>query len=58
MDTTQLLGTKKNETPPLRAGSLFIFFLWPLQQLRASFNALQNSCQQVHAYYSSSTLRI
>ena len=58
MDATQLLGTKKNETPPLRQVSFYILFVSPLQQLRASFNALQDSCRQVHAYYSSSTLRI
>ena len=58
MDATQLIGTKKNETPPLRHVSFYILFVSPPQQLRTSFNALQDSCQQVHAYYSSSTLRI
>ncbi len=57
MDATQLIGTKKRDSP-LRQVSFYILFVSPLQQLRASFNALQDSCQQVHAYYSSSTLRI
>lgn len=57
MDATQLIGTKKTRLP-LRQVSFYILFVSPPQQLRASFNALQDSCQQVHAYYSSSTLRI
>lgn len=57
MDATQLIGTKKRDSP-LRQVSFYILFVSPLQQLRASFNALQDSCQQVHAYYSNSTLRI
>ena len=57
MDTTQLLGTKKNETPPL-GKSRSIYYLCRPRNNCASFNALQDSCQQVHAYYSSSTLRI
>ncbi len=58
MDATQLIGTKKKRDSPLRQVSFYILFVSPPQQLHASFNALQDSCQQVHAYYSSSTLRI